>query len=82
MSHDHESEQITPERLWEAAEAALLAAAEIANTTGHLPYPPDLMGSSMQPDFLAAFTRWEIQQASEFLVRMGMLDAPGTKRAA
>ncbi len=75
------NDKITPERLFEAAEAALFAASEVAEYTGGpVPYPADLMGSPMQPDHLSAFTRWEIERASEFLVRMGMIESP--KRTA
>jgi hypothetical protein len=76
-------EQLTPERLLEAAEAALNAANENAEFTGgKMPYPADLMGTPVQPDSLAPFTRWEIEQASEFLVRMGMIPAPARKNPA
>jgi hypothetical protein len=73
---DHQHDQITPERLIEAAQAALEAAREVADYTGGpLPYPADLMGTALQPDSLAPYTLYEIQQASEFLVRMGWLEA-------
>jgi hypothetical protein len=75
-------EQISPERLCEAAEAALRAAVEVAEYTGGpWPYPADLMGGPLQPDYLAGFTRWEMEQASEFLVRLGMIDRPSPKKA-
>lgn len=68
-------EQVSPERLVEAAEAALMAAAEAAEVGGgDWPYPADLMGHPDQPACLCPFTRWEIEQACEFLVRMGMLE--------
>jgi hypothetical protein len=73
-------EQLSSERLCEAAEAALKAAAEIGEERGgDWPYPVDLMGGADQPECLCEFTRWEIQQACEFLVRMGMLSAPRRK---
>ena len=75
-----QSEQLSPERLCEAAEAALRAAVEVAEYTGGpWPYPADLMGSPLQPEFLSPFTRWEMEQASEFLVRLGMIEAPKRK---
>jgi hypothetical protein len=69
-------DQVSPERLLEAAEAALAAARDVAQYTGGpIPYPADLMGSELQPDSLAQFTRYEIEQASLFLLRMGMLES-------
>ena len=69
------AESMSAERLCEAAEAALRAAADVAEYTGGpWPYPADLMGSPLQPDFLAPFTKWEMEQASEFLVRMGAIE--------
>ncbi|MFN0132001.1 MAG: hypothetical protein ACKVW3_05655 [Phycisphaerales bacterium] len=76
----HEQEQLSPERLVEAAEAALSAAAEMAELSGgSWPYPADLMGHPDQPQCLCAFTRWEIEQACAFLVRMGMLEPRAAK---
>jgi hypothetical protein len=76
-------EQLSPERLCEAAEAALRAAVEVAEYTGGpWPYPVDLMGGPLQPDYLGAFTRWEIEQACDFLVRLGMLERPRAVRKA
>jgi hypothetical protein len=70
-------EQISPERLWEAAEASLRAAADVAEYTGGpAPYPADLMGSPLQPDGLAPFTKFEVEEACAFLVRMGILMPP------
>ncbi len=78
-SHEH----ITPDRLCEAAEAVIGAAVEVAaETGGPWPYPADLMGGPLQPRCLAEFTRWEVEEACRFLVRMGALDAPGRKNAA
>lgn len=69
--------QLDPQRLMQAAEAALHAARDVQeHTGGPLPYPADLMGSPLQPDMLAEFTKFEIEQASEFLVRMGEIEAP------
>jgi hypothetical protein len=68
-------DQLTPERLLEVAEVALAAARDVAEYTGGpLPYPADLMGTSLQPDVLAQFTRYEVEQASLFLSRMGLLE--------
>jgi hypothetical protein len=68
-----QNEQLSPERLCDAAEAALKAAVEAADGRAW-PYPADLMGTPDQPECLCQFTRWEIEQASEFLVRLGMIE--------
>jgi hypothetical protein len=74
---------LDPDRLIEAAEASLLAAVENAEYTGGpWPYPADLMGSPIQPECLAPFTKWEIREACAFLVRLGILELSRTKRAA
>lgn len=71
--------QIDPDRLWQAAEAAISAALDVARYTGGpMPYPVDLMGSPLQPDCLGEFTKWEIEQACEFLIRMGFMEFPKT----
>lgn len=65
------------ERLFEAAEASITAALEVAyQTGGPTPWPPDLMGSPLQPECLADFTRAEIEQACAFLVRLGFMVWP------
>jgi len=72
--------------LVEAAEAALAAARDVAQYTGGpQPYPLDLMGSELQPEILTNFTRYEIEEACDFLVRLGEIEHPGTtpgRRAA
>ena len=75
------NEQLSPERLCDAAEAALKAAVETAAQRGGTwPYPADLMGAENQPECLCGYTRWEIEQACEFLVRLGMIEAPHRRR--
>ena len=70
---------LPPDRLADAAEAARQAAVEFADHhNGAWVYPAALMGTPDQPDCLAPYTKWEIEQASEFLVRLGYLE----KRAA
>ena len=77
MQMGQQNEQLSPERLCDAASAALAAAVEVAEQRGGAwPYPADLMGSPEQPECLCAFTRFEIEQASEFLVRLGMIESP------
>lgn len=63
---------IPPERLFEAVDAIYEAAEELCLT--ELPdRPEDLMGALLQPEAFCDFTRPEIEAASEFLRRMGML---------
>jgi hypothetical protein len=65
---------IDPDRLMNAVDATLAAAADVAAYTGGpIIYPADLMGTPMQPECLADFTKWEIEQACEFLTRCGFL---------
>jgi hypothetical protein len=72
-------QQIDPDRLWQAAEASISAALDVARYTGGpMPYPVDLMGSPLQPDCLSEFTRHEIEEACEFLIRMGFMEFPKT----
>jgi hypothetical protein len=74
---------IDPERLVEAADASLKAAVKYAEYSGGArPYPVDLMCSGVQPQCLSGFTKWEIQEACEFLVRLGILEKPSARRAA
>lgn len=70
-------ENLDADRLCEVADAALRASIEVGEYLGGgRPYPADLMGSPLQPDYLAPFTLWEVQQASELLLRLGEVDAP------
>lgn len=73
---------LDPERLCDAAEAALKAASTAAEKSGAWTYPVDLMGTPAQPECLKPYTRSEIEQACAFLVRMGFLERPTTRRAA
>ena len=74
-------EELSADRLCEAAEAALRAAHENAAFTGApAQYPLDLMGTPVQPECLAPFTRFEIEQACEFLVRLGELESPSRRK--
>jgi hypothetical protein len=69
--------QIDPDRLLQAAEAALMAADDVAEYTGGpRPYPLDLMGAPLQPECLTEFTRYEIEEACAFLVRLGEIEPP------
>lgn len=69
--------QIPMDRLLAAADAVLEAVGNLAkHPGGPTPYPLDLMGGPRQPACLAPFTRFEIAEACEFLVRLGFLTAP------
>jgi hypothetical protein len=69
------NEQITPDRLCDAAEAVMLAVVEVADRTqGGWVYPPELMGTEDQPQCLCDFTKWEVEQATQFLIRLGMVE--------
>lgn len=70
-------ERISAERLFEAAEAALQAAAEMTVAQhGFAPYPADLIGTPDAPAALTGFTKSEMEEACAFLVRMGILSPP------
>ncbi|MFN7022260.1 MAG: hypothetical protein ACK4WH_13160 [Phycisphaerales bacterium] len=75
-------DEIKPERLCDAAEAALRAVVEAAqHNGGRWEYPADLMSAPLHPVCLNGFTLDEIEQASRFLVRMGIIE-PRKNRAA
>lgn len=69
-------DSIAPERLADIAEIVLDAARDVQDYTGAPtpPYPASLMGSPLQPDILSQFTLYEVEQASEFLVRLGLIE--------
>ncbi|MFG0327012.1 MAG: hypothetical protein ACF8SC_07080 [Phycisphaerales bacterium JB037] len=73
---DRRDENLPEDRLFEASDAVLEAVAEVsARNGGVCPYPPDLMGTEEQPEAFVPFTRDEIEAASEFLIRLGVLQA-------
>jgi hypothetical protein len=66
--------EISPERLFLAAEAIVLAATQIAKrTNGPSPYPTDLIGTANEPECMRGLAREEIQEGCDFLVRLGIL---------
>ena len=72
-------QQIDADRLCDAATAVMRAVRELmaANVLGKqaaVPYPPDLMGGLQQPGCLADFSRHEVEEATLFLIRLGMLE--------
>ncbi|RMH09811.1 MAG: hypothetical protein D6695_12490 [Planctomycetota bacterium] len=73
MNEDYE--RLSAERLIDAAEAVLLAVAEVAElSSGHYVDPMEMLGSSFQPECLCDFTREEIVEATAFLHRLGVLN--------
>jgi len=75
--------EMDPERLCDAAEAALKAVAEVSERNGgRWVYPSDIMSGSAHPACLNGFTRFEIEQASQFLARMGVIEPKIAPRKA
>lgn len=72
------TQQISPQRLFEAAEATLVAAAQLEHVREEGVCVPALMGTSRQPRCLDEFARWEIEEAAAFLLRLGLLEQPPT----
>jgi hypothetical protein len=69
-----------PNRLMEAADACLKAASACAAMSG-VKWPVAVVaGAPAQPECLAGFTRCEIEEACQFLVRLGLLERPRAKR--
>lgn len=67
-------EQLHPTRLCVAADAVLEAVVEVAEgLNGSYVHPPRLMGSTIQPECLCEFTLFEVEEATRFLVRLGIL---------
>jgi hypothetical protein len=67
-------EEIDPERLIEVTEAVLVAIRDVEeHTGGPCPHPAQLMGSSLQPDSLSEFTKYEVAEACAFLERLGVM---------
>jgi len=74
---------LTPDRLTEAADAALRAALDHAKRRrGIAPYPADLMETPAEPACLLPFSKEEVREACEFLIRLGVFQRPRAKRAA
>ena len=68
-------------RLFEAAEAVLDAIVELAQGHGGLcPYPTTVMGTDAQPDCLSRFTRHEVREATDFLMRAGFVEGERLER--
>jgi len=64
----------SPDRLLQAADAALLAAREAARTGGgRSPHPANMKGSRCEPEILEPFTKSELRDACDFLIRLGFM---------
>lgn len=68
-------EQLSPERLVEVAIGVMKACEEYAaEHGGRVIYPTELLGSPDQPRIMTDYTRFEVEEAAAFLVRMGYLE--------
>ncbi len=78
-AHDH----LDDNRLLDAADASLRAAALRIAQVGvrAIEHPADLIGTPLQPECLAPFTKHEIEEACGFLVRLGLFEHPEDDRA-
>ena len=70
---DKPKEHIDPERLIEASEAVVKAIEEVHAATGRHVDPVGLMGTMLQPKCLCDFTRFEVEEATAFLERLGVI---------
>lgn len=77
---DHSPEPIDAERLCDAASAVLRACVEFAEQhNGLWPYPPALLGAPNQPRAMCDLTRFEVEEATAFLIRLGVIEMPKAK---
>ncbi len=68
---------LSPERLVEVADLVIEAIGEVERTSGTIcPYPPDLVGRADQPSSLNGVTRAEAEEATQFLIRLGVIELP------
>ncbi len=75
--------EIDPQRLCDAAEAALKAVVEVAQRNGgRWVYPTDIAAGALRPSCLDGYTLGEIEQAGQFLVRMGIIEPRRSPRKA
>jgi hypothetical protein len=71
-----QQERITPDRLVDAATAVLEAVAEVREELGEVNIDPAaLMGAAHQPRCLCDFTKFEVEEATAFLTRLGYLES-------
>ncbi|QOJ00308.1 MAG: hypothetical protein HRU70_07325 [Phycisphaeraceae bacterium] len=75
------NEQISAERLCDAATVCLRVVATMGEDFGGVwPYPSAVYASGLAPAEMMAFSAWEVEEASRFLVRLGMIDPPRDRR--
>lgn len=68
--------ELPPTRLFDVVDGILQALREFAADGGDANrHPLQLLGAVDQPKALCPFTRFEVEQASAFLERMGMLES-------
>ena len=73
-------EEIDAERLCNAASTILRACVEFAEEhNGLWPYPPALLGAPNQPRAMCDLTRFEVEEGTAFLIRLGILEMPKAK---
>lgn len=73
-------EEIDAERLCNAASMILRACVEFAEEhNGLWPYPPALLGAPNQPRAMCDLTRFEVDEGTAFLIRLGILEMPKAK---
>lgn len=71
---------IDPLRLCDAAEAVLQAVIEVAERRSaaglqpEWPNPVDLLGAADQPAVLNDYSRHEVEEATMFLIRLGIIE--------
>lgn len=70
----HDEFTIEPLRLIDAAEAVGVALSEVAEEgSGRCPYPPAMLDMPGHPEVLDEFTSEELEEATAFLCRLGVL---------
>ncbi len=69
-------EQIEPLRLIEVTDAVIAGLQELTRDNKPTLYPPELVGTPMLPSAMVGYTRAEVQEATDFLVRLGFIEIP------
>lgn len=68
-----QQQQLSADRLFEAAEACVSLAMSASERSGAVsPHPADMMDSPHPPAQLRGFEKWEVREATEFLFRLGI----------
>lgn len=77
---DEHAQSMDPERLMMAVDAIFFAFDELVRDQRPLKHPLELIGAKDQPAALTEFTRAEIDEASHFLERIGVLGRRARRR--